>query len=468
MKRNNRSKISKIMILFSAVVLMMLLCGCRTRISNDTEVVGVVHDDSGMLQESYQVRRDELGIPVAEPPLFPGSESEDEDYDYDEYDESNDDFDSNEQESLDEEEPVEEKEEKDKDKDKTTTNTTSNSTTQGNNSTRTRTTPVKRPVSKPSATQTTQVKVTLNVNGEGAKCSKKTLVVKKNSTYGALPTPTRSGYDFDGWYTAKEKGSKVTAKTKVTSSKAHTLYAHWKEIEAKTYTITFDGNGDGDEVELSSTEMTVKEGGKYESMPSAKREKYKFTGWFTEPTGGKQIKSGAKFTANEDQTLYAQWEEDLYNWYNNEFSIAANEVADSVDVVIYDGKNNVNKQIVKDCKGNITEDVTDDSIVIKFLDGYTEEKATEEAERIHDKLNSTPDGGGSEEEGSGEEEPVEEINPTIIVISSDAEDGSDEQKLVYKIALLDALHGGVSGMDYEAIANELEVKIADPPLVMYP
>lgn len=212
MKRNNRSKISKIMILFSAVVLMMLLCGCRTRISNNTEVVGVVHDDSGMLQESYQVRRDELGIPVAEPPLFPGSESEDEDYDYDEYDESNDDFDSNEQESLDEEEPVEEKEEKDKDKDKTTTNTTSNSTTQGNNSTRTRTTPVKRPVSKPSATQTTQVRVTLNVNGEGAKCSKKLLLVKKNSTYGALPTPTRSGYDFDGWYTAKEKGSKVTAK----------------------------------------------------------------------------------------------------------------------------------------------------------------------------------------------------------------------------------------------------------------
>ena len=470
MKRNNRSKISKIMILFSAVVLMMLLCGCRTRISNNTEVVGVVHDDSGMLQESYQVRRDELGIPVAEPPLFPGSESEDEDYDYDEYDGSNDDFDSNEQESPVEDETVQEKDEKDKDK--TTNNTTSNSTSQGNTNTRTGTNtvkrPVKKPVSKPSATQTTQVRVTLDVNGEGAKCSKKLVLVKKNSTYGALPTPTRNGYDFDGWYTAKEKGSKVTAKTKVTTDKAHTLYAHWKEIEAKTYTITFDGNGDGDSVELSSTEMTVKEGGKYESMPSAKREKYKFTGWFTEPTGGKQIKSGAKFTANEDQTLYAQWEEDLYNWYNNEFSIAANDVADSVDVVIYDGKNNVNKQIVKDCKGNITEDVTDDSIVIKFLNDYSETKATEEAEKIHEEINSTPESGGSEEEGSGEEEPVEEINPTIIVISSDAEDGSDEQKLVYKIALLDALHGGVSGMDYEAIANELKVKIADPPLVMYP
>ena len=65
MKRNIKSNILRIMILFSALVLMMLLCGCRTRITNNTEVVGVVHDESGMLQESYQVRRDELGIPVS-------------------------------------------------------------------------------------------------------------------------------------------------------------------------------------------------------------------------------------------------------------------------------------------------------------------------------------------------------------------------------------------------------------------
>lgn len=463
MKRKNRSRISKIMILFSAVVLMMLLCGCRTRISNNTEVVGVVHDDSGMLQESYQVRRDELGIPVAEPPLFPGSESEDEDYDYDEYDESNDDFDSNDQESPVEDETVQEKDEKDKDK--TTNNTTSNSTTQGNTNTRTGTTtvkrPVKKPVSKPSATQTTQVRVTLNVNGEGAKCSKKLLLVKKNSTYGALPTPTRSGYDFDGWYTAKEKGSKVTAKTKVTTSKAHTLYAHWKEIEAKTYTITFDGNGDGDSVELSSTEMTVKEGGKYESMPSAKREKYKFTGWFTEPTGGKQIKSGAKFTANEDQTLYAQWEEDLLNWWKNEVSVAANDVPDSVDVVIYGGASTSKKKVIEACKGNVVNDVTDDSIVIKFLKDYSEETAAEEAEKIHEELNGTPEDGGSEEEGSGEEGSGDEINPTIIIVSNDAVEGSDGQKLVYKITLLDVLHGG-SGLDYEAAASDLDVDIYYP------
>ena len=396
-------------------------------------------------------------------PLFMGSGSEDEDYDYDDYDDSYDDFDTNTQEDPAEEENID-KEDKDTENtsNNTTTNTTTNNTT---NKTKTGTTPVKKPVkkpvSKPSATKTTQVKVTLDVNGEGAKCSKKTLVVKKNSTYGVLPTPTRSGYDFDGWYTAKEKGSQVTAKTKVTSSKAHTLYAHWKEIEAKTYTITFDGNGDGDNVELSSTEITVKEGGKYESMPSAKREKYKFTGWFTEPTGGKQVKSGTKFTANEDQTLYAQWEEDLYNWYNNEFSIAANDIPESVDVVIYGGASTSKKKVIEACKGNVIDDVTDDSIVVRFIDDYTEDKAAEEAENIHNKLNSKPEGEGSEEEGSGEEGAVEEINPVIIIVSNDAVEGSDGQKLVYKIALLDVLHGG-SGLDYETAASDLDVDIYYP------
>lgn len=207
--------------------------------------------------------------------------------------------------------------------------------------------------------------------------------------------------------------------------------------------------------------MTVKEGGKYESMPSAKREKYKFTGWFTEPTGGKQIKSGAKFTANEDQTLYAQWEEDLLNWWKNEVSVAANDVPDSVDVVIYGGASTSKKKVIEACKGNVVNDVTDDSIVIKFLKDYSEETAAEEAEKIHEELNGTPEDGGSEEEGSGEEGSGDEINPTIIIVSNDAVEGSDGQKLVYKITLLDVLHGG-SGLDYEAAASDLDVDIYYP------
>lgn len=40
-----------------------------------------------------------------------------------------------------------------------------------------------------------------------------------------LPTPTRSGYSFDGWYTMKEGGTKVDTNTVFTA--AATIYAHW-------------------------------------------------------------------------------------------------------------------------------------------------------------------------------------------------------------------------------------------------
>ena len=59
--------------------------------------------------------------------------------------------------------------------------------------------------------------------------------VTYNSTYSTLPTPTKTGYNFLGWY--KESGftNKVTSSTTVTTAKHHTLYAKW---EIKTYTLT--------------------------------------------------------------------------------------------------------------------------------------------------------------------------------------------------------------------------------------
>ena len=42
-----------------------------------------------------------------------------------------------------------------------------------------------------------------------------------------MPTPTRSGYTFTGWFTAKTGGTKVYSTTKVTNNM--TLYAQWKK-----------------------------------------------------------------------------------------------------------------------------------------------------------------------------------------------------------------------------------------------
>ena len=49
--------------------------------------------------------------------------------------------------------------------------------------------------------------------------------VEKGAAVGELPVPSRLGYSFAGWWTAKTKGTKITTKTKVT--KNVTYYARW-------------------------------------------------------------------------------------------------------------------------------------------------------------------------------------------------------------------------------------------------
>ncbi len=50
----------------------------------------------------------------------------------------------------------------------------------------------------------------------------------------ALPTPTRDGYAFDGWYTEREGGSKITEAYPIPLADA-TYYAHWTSLETSWY-----------------------------------------------------------------------------------------------------------------------------------------------------------------------------------------------------------------------------------------
>jgi uncharacterized repeat protein (TIGR02543 family) len=54
--------------------------------------------------------------------------------------------------------------------------------------------------------------------------------VTQGETYGALPTPTCSGYTFAGWFTAATNGSKITSASEVTETTNHTLYAQWTAV----------------------------------------------------------------------------------------------------------------------------------------------------------------------------------------------------------------------------------------------
>ncbi len=83
--------------------------------------------------------------------------------------------------------------------------------------------------------------LTLDANGGSVSTTSKT--VTYDSTYGNLPTTERTGYTFNGWYTANSGGTKIESTTQVKTASNHTLYAHWTPI---TYTITLNNQSSTD------------------------------------------------------------------------------------------------------------------------------------------------------------------------------------------------------------------------------
>ena len=66
---------------------------------------------------------------------------------------------------------------------------------------------------------------TITFNANGGSVSPETMETDENGKLSELPTPTRDGCTFDGWYDAKDGGSKVPADKTYTEST--TIYAHW-------------------------------------------------------------------------------------------------------------------------------------------------------------------------------------------------------------------------------------------------
>ena len=141
---------------------------------------------------------------------------------------------------------------------------------------------------------------TVNFDPNGGVVSKASIPVTYGEAYGTLPTPTRTGYSFSGWYTAKTGGTKIVSSTMVGSSAGSTLYAHWK---ANQYTVTFDSNGGT----VSTKSKKVTYNSTYGTLPIPTRAGYTFDGWYTALTGGTKVTEDTVVTATANHTLYARW-----------------------------------------------------------------------------------------------------------------------------------------------------------------
>ena len=94
---------------------------------------------------------------------------------------------------------------------------------------------------------------TLYFNANGGSCAESSRLVQYGAAYGALPTPSASGYKFLGWFTEASGGNQVY-NTSVMAASDCVIYAHWELIDntppSLSYTssvagVVYQGNGYG-------------------------------------------------------------------------------------------------------------------------------------------------------------------------------------------------------------------------------
>lgn len=148
--------------------------------------------------------------------------------------------------------------------------------------------------------------VTLNTNGGVLANESDNITNYTHGTVVTLPTPTKVGYKFEGWYENKDfTGNKVTMIT-ADSEGDKVYYAKWI---AETYAISYELN---DGIIADGENVTSYTYGVGATLPTPTKAHYKFGGWYEKSDfSGESVKT---IRTNEigAKTYYAKWIADTY------------------------------------------------------------------------------------------------------------------------------------------------------------
>lgn len=160
-------------------------------------------------------------------------------------------------------------------------------------------------------------------DGNGGTPSYSNKSVVYDSTYGSLPTASRTGYTFLGWYTTASGGTQVTSNTTVKITSTQTLYAHWR-INAVTVTFVYS-NGQ------ANTTKSINYGDNY-TLPASVTTLTcsSLDGWYDEY--GNKITNSTVMNKTTAHTVTAKWNSSMvtatasnvsnYFSYTGRYSIA--------------------------------------------------------------------------------------------------------------------------------------------------
>lgn len=419
MNSRHRTLIKRIMLVITMMFVMLVLCGCRTRLTNNDEVSNVIYDEEGYRYDEYQMRRDELGLSTAKKPIFTGFGTPEDDSEYYDY--------GSDSQMLEDYEPSEEDVYPDDEEESTSSSSSSSSSRRQSGSSSSRR--VIRHGSSSRRSSSGSKKITIALEPNGGTCSQESISVTVGGKYGKLPGAkdvSWEGHKFLGWYTRESGGSKVTENSKVPASGDRILYAHWDpegEItEGKK--VKLDKNSPADairEAELSASETTLEEGDIYPELPSPSCVGFEFKGWYTakEDGSGTIAEKGKKASSTADPiTLYAHWEKKAQEYLTAKLNDAASAIPDE-DLLTYSVGSD-HTEFLQDCgmkKGG------DDYDYLIFF--------------------------GKEEDAVAGDKPT-------IVIPDKAIKGTQEEQLLCKYKLITTLYEK-TGLDPSAAAEELGI-----------
>jgi uncharacterized repeat protein (TIGR02543 family) len=137
---------------------------------------------------------------------------------------------------------------------------------------------------------------TITFNPQGGTVSPTSAQTGAGGRLESLPTPTRTGWNFAGWFTDTTGDEQVTVDHVFSANS--TIHARWSAVPI---VVTFNANGG----EVSPASATVGTNGQLANLPTPTREGFAFNGWFTEATGGETVSANHVYAANT--VIFAQW-----------------------------------------------------------------------------------------------------------------------------------------------------------------
>lgn len=145
----------------------------------------------------------------------------------------------------------------------------------------------------------------LYFDANGGNCNITSKNVYMGGIYGELPTPSRKGYHFMGWYTKKTDGIKVVDTDIYAINGDSTLYAIW---EVNTHNVIYDYKTNGG-ISVEKETDSVDYGQDIDMTVIAVKDGWKFIGWNTNPNA--TDKMNTMKMGDEDVILYAIYKKNI-------------------------------------------------------------------------------------------------------------------------------------------------------------